>query len=376
MRFSTKELAELEVKIASAADEALAREQAIFEELAAQLLARSKQPLKKLASGLAIDRCGGGARRIGASPGLVAAGGRCLAGVRHRKRPASRRRGGVCAGRGKPLPAMIANLSGLPGKGGRIAIVTGPNMAGKSTYLRQNALIAILAQMGSFVPAARAHIGVVDKLYSRVGAADDLARGRSTFMVEMIETAAILNQAGERSLVILDEIGRGTATFDGLSIAWAVIEHLHEKNRARALFATHFHELTRLSATLDRLDNLTVRVTDWNGEVVFLHEIVPGAADRSYGIQVAKLAGLPAPVVARARTLLAEFEAAERLAYADRSVADLPLFTAAQGQTASSAPIHDEAWVQALDAIDPDALSPRAALETLYRLKKLRAGDG
>ena len=174
-------------------------------------------------------------------------------------------------------------------------------MAGKSTYLRQNALIAILAQMGSFVPAKRAHIGVIDKLYSRVGAADDLARGRSTFMVEMIETAAILNQAGERSLVILDEIGRGTATFDGLSIAWAVIEHLHEKNRARALFATHFHELTRLSENLDRLDNLTVRVTDWDGEVVFLHEIVPGAADRSYGIQVAKLAGLPArPSPARA----------------------------------------------------------------------------
>jgi len=151
--------------------------------------------------------------------------------------------------------------------------------------------------MGSFVPAKRAHIGIIDKLYSRVGAADDLARGRSTFMVEMIETAAILNQADERSLVILDEIGRGTATFDGLSIAWAVIEHLHEKNRARALFATHFHELTRLAETLDRLVNLTVRVTDWNGEVVFLHEIVPGAADRSYGIQVAKLAGLPAPAV-------------------------------------------------------------------------------
>ncbi len=170
---------------------------------------------------------------------------------------------------------MAARLSGSPGKGGKIAVVTGPNMAGKSTYLRQNAIIAILAQMGSFVPAKRAHIGIVDKLYSRVGAADDLARGRSTFMVEMIETAAILNQAGERSLVILDEIGRGTATFDGLSIAWAVIEHLHEKNRARALFATHFHELTRLSEKLDRLDNLTVRVTDWNGEVVFLHEIVP-----------------------------------------------------------------------------------------------------
>jgi len=170
---------------------------------------------------------------------------------------------------GQAFAGNDCKLSGLPGKGGRIAVVTGPNMAGKSTYLRQNALITILAQMGSFVPATCAHIGVVDKLYSRVGAADDLARGRSTFMVEMIETAAILNQAGERSLVILDEIGRGTATFDGLSIAWAVIEHLHEKNRARALFATHFHELTRLAEKHDRLDNLTVRVTDWNGEVVF-----------------------------------------------------------------------------------------------------------
>jgi DNA mismatch repair protein MutS len=189
----------------------------------------------------------------------------------------------------------------------------------------------------------------------------------------MIETAAILNQAGERSLVILDEIGRGTATFDGLSIAWAVIEHLHEKNRARALFATHFHELTRLAEKHDRLDNLTVRVTDWNGEVVFLHEIVPGAADRSYGIQVAKLAGLPAPVVARARELLAEFEAAERLSHADRSVADLPLFTASKAPAAGLA--QSDGLGQALDAIDPDALSPRAALEVLYALKKLRARE-
>ena len=362
------------MKIASAADEALSREQAIFEELAAQLLGE-QAALKKLASGLAILDVAAALAELAQAldwsrPDVDASLAFDIESGRHPVVEAALRR------EGQAFAGNDCKLSGLPGKGGRIAVVTGPNMAGKSTYLRQNALIAILAQMGSFVPAARAHIGVVDKLYSRVGAADDLARGRSTFMVEMIETAAILNQAGERSLVILDEIGRGTATFDGLSIAWAVIEHLHEKNRARALFATHFHELTRLAATLDRLDNLTVRVTDWNGEVVFLHEIVPGAADRSYGIQVAKLAGLPGPVVARARTLLAEFEAAERLAHADRSVADLPLFTAAQGQPASSAPIHDEAWVQALDALDPDALSPRAALETLYRLKKLRAGDG
>ena len=182
-------------------------------------------------------------------------------------------------------------------------------MAGKSTFLRQNALIAILAQMGSFVPAKAARIGVVDRLFSRVGAADDLARGRSTFMVEMVETAAILNQAGARALVILDEIGRGTATFDGLSIAWATVEHLHDVNKCRALFATHFHELTALSARLDRLHNATVRVKEWQGEVVFLHEVVAGAADRSYGIQVAKLAGLPASVIERAKLVLAKLEA-------------------------------------------------------------------
>ena len=182
----------------------------------------------------------------------------------------------------------------------RLWLLTGPNMAGKSTFLRQNALIVVLAQMGSFVPAKRARIGAVDKLFSRVGAADDLARGRSTFMVEMVETAAILNQAGERSLVILDEIGRGTATFDGLSIAWAAIEHLHEQNRSRALFATHFHELTALAPKLPRLHNATLRVKEWQGEVIFLHEVGPGAADRSYGIHVGRLAGLPPAVIARA----------------------------------------------------------------------------
>ena len=223
--------------------------------------------------------------------------------------------------------------------------------------------------MGSFVPAKRAHIGAIDRLFSRVGAADDLARGRSTFMVEMIETAAILNSAGERALIILDEIGRGTATFDGLAIAWAAIEHLHEKNRARALFATHFHELTRLAGKLTRLVNLTIRVTDWQGEVVFLHEIVPGAADRSYGIQVAKLAGLPSAVVARAKTLLAEFEAAERAAPVAKELAELPLFAG------PSAPPNPDLIGQALDALNPDGLSPRAALDEIYRLKALWAKE-
>ena len=202
-------------------------------------------------------------------------------------------------------------------------------MGGKSTYLRQNALIVVLAQMGSFVPARTAHIGIVDRLFSRVGAADDLARGRSTFMVEMVETAAILNQASARSLVILDEIGRGTATFDGLSIAWAAIEHLHEDNRCRALFATHFHELTALAERLPRLANATLKVTEWKGEVVFLHEVVPGAADRSYGLQVARLAGLPPAVIARAKTILAELERTEREHPRRALIDDLPLFAAA-----------------------------------------------
>ncbi len=369
MRFSTKELAELEVKIASAAEEAHAREQTIFETLSALVLGE-QTALKRLAATIAaIDVAAAVAELAEAldwtRPEVDGSLAFEIEGGRHPVVEAALRlQGQAFAGNG-------CKLSGSPGKGGRIAVVTGPNMAGKSTYLRQNALIAVLAQMGSFVPAKRAHIGVIDKLYSRVGAADDLARGRSTFMVEMIETAAILNQAGERSLVILDEIGRGTATFDGLSIAWAVIEHLHERNRARALFATHFHELTRLAEKLDRLVNLTVRVTDWNGEVVFLHEIVPGAADRSYGIQVAKLAGLPAPAVSRARALLAEFEAAERLSHADRQAADLPLFTAA---SPPSAPQRDVLG-RALDEIDPDELSPRAAHEALYRLKKLRAKE-
>jgi DNA mismatch repair protein MutS len=253
---------------------------------------------------------------------------------------------------------------------GRIWLVTGPNMAGKSTFLRQNALIAVLAQMGSFVPAKAARIGVIDRLFSRVGAADDLARGRSTFMVEMVETAAILNQAGERALVILDEIGRGTATFDGLSIAWATIEHLHENNRCRALFATHFHEMTALAAKLPRLRNATMRVKEWQGEVVFLHEVVAGAADRSYGIQVAKLAGLPPSVIERARHVLAQLEAEDRSSRARQLIDDLPLFAARPASM--PAPARDAALtalIEALAALHPDEMSPRDALEALYALK-------
>jgi DNA mismatch repair protein MutS len=271
-------------------------------------------------------------------------------------------------------PPLLSHPPPLAGEGregaaaGRIWLVTGPNMAGKSTFLRQNALIAVLAQMGSFVPARRAHIGVVDRLFSRVGAADDLARGHSTFMVEMVETAAILNQAGERSLVILDEIGRGTATFDGLSIAWATIEHLHDQNRCRALFATHFHEMTALAAKLKRLHNATMRVKEWQGDVVFLHEVVAGAADRSYGIQVAKLAGLPSAVIERAKVVLAQIEAEDRISPARRLIDDLPLFAAAR----TVPPQRDgalTALIEALDAFHPDEMSPREALEALYALK-------
>jgi DNA mismatch repair protein MutS len=248
-------------------------------------------------------------------------------------------------------------------------------MAGKSTFLRQNALIAILAQMGSFVPAEDAHIGIVDRLFSRVGAADDLARGRSTFMVEMVETAAILNQAGTRALVILDEIGRGTATFDGLSIAWACVEHLHEVNRCRALFATHFHELTALASRLARLANVTMKVREWQGEVIFLHEVGPGSADRSYGIQVAKLAGLPHSVVARAAQVLEVLERSEQASARRDLVDDLPLFAAARPASAPrihAAPSEIEHMV---DALVPDELSPRDALEFVYRLKAARLDD-
>jgi len=369
MRFSTSELATLESKISSAGDEALAIESRIFDALLEKVLAE-ETAIKALAMGLA---------RLDVASSLAA-----LAIERHWVRPivdATQTfiiEGGrhpvvekALKAAGQPFVANDCDLSGAK-EGGAIAVITGPNMAGKSTYLRQNALIAVLAQMGSFVPATRAHIGVIDRLFSRVGAADDLARGRSTFMVEMVETAAILNQATRQSLVILDEIGRGTATFDGLSIAWAVVEHLHEKNRARAIFATHFHELTHLAKRLNRLVNLTMRVTDWAGDLVFLHEIIAGAADRSYGIQVAKLAGLPPSVVERAKGLLAELEAGDRRQPVEKLVADLPLFALKEEPAPPLEPMppKDDKLAEALNALDPDALTPREALEALYRLKE------
>ncbi|MBM3502268.1 MAG: DNA mismatch repair protein MutS [Alphaproteobacteria bacterium] len=362
VRYTTVELGELEGKITSAADRALALELALFDELARAVLGE--------ADGIALA-----AEAIAAFD--VATALADLAVEQTYVRPTVDRslafevvegrhpvvEAALQAGRAK---AFVANNCDL-GPDHRLWLVTGPNMAGKSTYLRQNALVAVLAQMGAFVPAAKAHLGVVDRLFSRVGASDDLARGRSTFMVEMVETAAILHRAGERSLVILDEIGRGTATFDGLSIAWATVEHLHGVNRCRGLFATHYHELTLLASRLTRLANHTMQIKEWEGNVVFLHRVVPGVADRSYGIAVAKLAGLPPEVLKRATAVLATLEQGEQSGAIARLTQELPLFASARRpETASPPPA-----LAALAALDPDALSPKEALEALYRLKAL-----
>jgi DNA mismatch repair protein MutS len=368
VRFTTTELGELEAKIANAADRALALELEIFDRLAASVTG-SSAAIKEAANALAL---------IDVATALAA-----LAVERDYVRPEVDASLAFAVGGGRhPVVEQALLASGGPfvandcdlsppheAQHGRIWLVTGPNMAGKSTFLRQNALIAVLAQMGSFVPAQRAHVGVIDRLFSRVGAADDLARGHSTFMVEMVETAAILNQAGERALVILDEIGRGTATFDGLSIAWATIEHLHESNRCRTLFATHFHEMTALAAKLPRLHNATMRVKEWQGDVVFLHEVVAGAADRSYGIQVAKLAGLPSSVIERAKLVLAQIEAEDRTSPARKLIDDLPLFSAARSAPPPQPDAALVAVVETLAALHPDEMSPRDALEALYALK-------
>ncbi len=365
VRYSTVELGELEGRINKAAERALALELQLFEDLVGEVTARAREIGLAAAALAELD---------------VAAGLAALAVERRQVRPkvdgslAFRIEGGrhpvveaaLELGQSASFVANDCDLSA----GQRLWLVTGPNMAGKSTFLRQNALIAIMAQIGAYVPAAACEIGVVDRLFSRVGAADDLARGRSTFMVEMVETAAILNLATPRSLVILDEIGRGTATFDGLSIAWAAVEHLHDVNRSRALFATHFHELTALAARLNELSNHAMRVKEWQGEVVFLHEVAQGAADRSYGIQVAKLAGLPKPVVKRAEQVLATLEKSGQTGAVARLADDLPLFQAAAQKTEATAAKASE--VEALlGATDLDQLSPRQALDLLYQLKAL-----
>ena len=367
IRFTTVELSELETRILNARDRALELERAVFDRLLRAVLdqsARIGQAARALAeidvaAGFADLAAGEGWTRplVDDSRAFVIEGGRHPVVERALKR------------KGEPFVANDCALT--DGKTPAIWLLTGPNMAGKSTFLRQNALMAVLAQAGAFVPAARAHIGLVSQLFSRVGAADDLARGRSTFMVEMVETAAILNQADPAALVILDEIGRGTATWDGLSIAWAVLEHLHGANRCRALFATHYHEMTQLAAKLEGVENATVAVREWNGEVIFLHEVRRGAADRSYGVQVARLAGLPPAVVERAREILDALEAGARDGAARPAalIDDLPLF-----RSAPPAPVpqpRSSAVEERLQGLQPDTLSPREALDLVYELVTL-----
>ena len=364
VRFTTVELAELDAKIAQAADRCRAMEVEQFEAFRAEALALAA-PLQALAEALArLDVAAAlaeWAEEVGAvRPEVEDSAVFEVEAARHPVVEAALRRAG------QPYTPNDARLDGSGEAGPRLALVTGPNMAGKSTFLRQNALLAVLAQAGSFVPARRLRLGVVDRLFSRVGAGDDLARGRSTFMAEMVETAAILTQATPRSFVILDEIGRGTATYDGLAIAWAVAEALHNVNRCRALFATHYHELAKLEGRLAHLANVSMRAKEWNGDLVFLHEAGPGAANRSYGVQVAKLAGVPHLVVARAREVL---ERLEKDPASPGRLDDLPLFAAQPLRI--EAPAKPSKAEALLRDIDPDALSPREALEALYRLKNL-----
>ncbi len=371
LRFTTVELSRIETRILNAGAEALEIEKRLYNGLKEIVLAAAGQIGAAAARLAEIDLTAGFAD-------LAAGEGWCrpvvddsrafdVRGGRHPVVEQALRRAGA---------VFVANDCALTGGGTpAIWLLTGPNMAGKSTFLRQNAVIALLAQAGSFVPAASAHIGLVSQLFSRVGAADDLARGRSTFMVEMVETAAILNQADDRALVILDEIGRGTATYDGLSIAWAVLEHLHGVNRCRALFATHYHEMTALAARLEGVENATVAVKEWEGDVIFLHEVRKGAADRSYGVQVARLAGLPGAVIERARVVLDALEKGEREGGARKAalVDDLPLFSAAPVLPARPAKGPSKVE-ERLAALHPDEMTPMQALAALYELKGLTGG--
>ncbi len=362
VRFSSPELASLAARILTAADHALAAEAAHLEELRAAVLAHA-QAITETAAALARIDVAAGLGELAAAenwcrPSVDATTAFHIAGGRHPVVELATRR------QGNRFTPNDCDLSA----DARVWLVTGPNMAGKSTFLRQNALIAVLAQAGSHVPAASAHIGVVDRLYSRVGAADDLAEGRSTFMVEMVETAAILSGATDRSLVILDEVGRGTSTYDGLAIAWAVLEAVHDDLRCRCLFATHYHELVPLTAKLASLASVTVKVREWKGDLVFLHQVAPGAADKSYGLAVARLAGIPAPVLARARAILARLEARrEQTGGIAAGIDSLPLFAA---PAAAATP---DQLREKLAAIDPDNITPREALDLLAELKALAA---
>ncbi len=404
MRFTTPELVDIEGRIASAGERALGLEQDLFNTLADEI-AKHERTLGEVAASLASLDCHLSLAEIAVEQGYVRPvlgthTDLAIIGGRHpvvEQALKSQHAGPFvendCILGPAPIHADTVDMkqssrpAGFPGfddtGDGRIWLVTGPNMAGKSTFLRQNALIVVLAQMGSFVPARSATIGLCDRLFSRVGASDDLARGRSTFMVEMVETAGILNQATAQSLVILDEIGRGTATFDGLSIAWATVEYLHEVSKCRALFATHYHEMTALAGRLKDVSNVTIDVKEWQDEIVFLHKLKKGAADRSYGIQVAKLAGLPAAVIKRAGEVLKTLEASDRRGKGAKAsgpalLDDLPLFAAVRpsghvpgAAAAARASVAKSEIEAALAAINPDELTPKAALEAVYRLKGL-----
>ena len=364
VRFTTVELSELDAKISQAGHRALAIEAETFESWRATVQSLA-QPLQAVAEALAeLDAHAAlaeWAEEVGAVRPEVD-DSLCFEIVAGRHPVVE----AAVKAQGDPYTPNDCRLDGSGAACARLSIVTGPNMAGKSTFLRQNALLVVLAQAGAFVPARSMRLGVVDRLFSRVGAGDDLARGRSTFMMEMVETAAILTQATGRSFVVLDEIGRGTATYAGLAIAWAVAEALHDRNRARTLFATHYHELAGLETRLAHVCNLSMRAREWNGELVFLHEAAPGAADRSYGVQVAKLAGVPPMVVERAREVLDRLEGEKAAA---SSLDDLPLFAVAEPPPP---PLRSSAVEDALSAIEPDEMTPREALEALYRLKAIR----
>ncbi|MEN8658831.1 MAG: DNA mismatch repair protein MutS, partial [Marivita sp.] len=374
IRFTTVELSELERRIMNAGGEAIDIEKRLHATLSRAIL--DQQPaLNALATGLAeldlataladlatdLDWC---RPTVDESRAFEIEGGRHPVVERSLKAQGD--------------TGFVANDCDLSAQkdAAAVTLLTGPNMAGKSTYLRQNALIALLAQIGSYVPAKSAHIGLVSQIFSRVGASDDLARGRSTFMVEMVETAAILNQADDRALVILDEIGRGTATYDGLSIAWATLEHLQSVNKVRALFATHYHELTALANSLDGVKNATVAVREWEGEVIFLHEVREGAADRSYGVQVAQLAGLPPAVITRARSVLDALEKGERENTSPKAlIDDLPLFSAVANAPQPVKPAAESKIEAQIKDLHPDEMTPMEALQALYSLKSLLKDD-
>ena len=367
VRFTTIELSELETKILNAGGQCLEIEKRLYSSLQRAILDQSA-PLFTVARGLAEFDLNLGLARMAREDNWV------------RPQMSAGREFEITGGR-HPVVEAALKPSGTPFVANdcdltkeSIWLLTGPNMAGKSTYLRQNALVTILAQMGAFVPASSAKIGLVSQIFSRVGASDDLSKGQSTFMVEMVETAAILNQADDRALVILDEIGRGTATYDGLSIAWATLEHLHEVNRCRALFATHYHEMTGLSDKLDGVANATVSVKEWDGDVIFLHEVKRGTADRSYGVQVARLAGLPKSVVDRAKVVLDALEKGEREGKQKAVIDDLPLFSATPAPIQTkTAPSEVEAR---LETVLPDDLSPKEALNLIYELRELLSKTG